>query len=74
MPDKFPPVDTEQFELGRKQGRLEGFQEVLSLLETKYMSDDIEPKTPEAEAILTLVSEVGKALATSIIQGAQTLE
>lgn len=43
---------------GRKEGREGLRKEVLDWLEAKYMAPEIERKTPEAEAILSLAREL----------------
>ncbi len=50
--------DFQIFQAGMKEGKLEARKEVLSYLESKYMNQDNERGSVEANAILALAKEL----------------
>lgn len=65
-PQRLPSNPTKVYDLGFKNGAAHGFEELrmsaLTFLQDKYITDPNRPDrgTPEAEAILTLASELDK--------------
>lgn len=55
-------VNNPIYKVGFQEGRQRGHQDVLDILETKYMSDNIERGSEMGEAILQLAKNVAEEL------------
>jgi hypothetical protein len=57
-----PGIDDPTFKLGIEEGIMQGYEKVLSLLQRMYLDDNLTPKTPDAEAVLSLARMIGADL------------